>query len=262
MKWLKDIWEAFWELDDTPDGNLNQTDRRYLWYGSFMTCLVTLALCTLGNGIGTLIANHRTQQQTDLMINTIIAYMSTATNDEYDELTEQLRKDLIITRHNNDIRELLQYIPNTADHCPTCMKNYPSQAYLICANTGMLYSLDLYEKGDTPEDGYTGVSTNFGYDEVSQTNIQVARAYRDNLVTAKLICGRGIVSLHRMKRLFCDSCINDILDSTKNQLMDEFFIFDTETKTFHPVDSGTTVQIGEYMLEIGYDENTYEIKIH
>ena len=261
MKWLKDVWKILWEYEDTPPGSLNQTDKRDLWYGSFLTGLSVLALSTLGDLAGTLIANHRIQQQTDEIINTVIAYMSTATNDEYDELAEQLRKDLIIIRHNNDIKELLQYIPNTADHCPTCMKDYPSQAYLIGSNTGMLYSLDLYEKGDTPEDGFTGVSTNFGYDEVSQTNIQVVRAYSDNLVTAKLTCGKGIVSLHRMKRLFCDNCINNILDATKNQLIDEFFLFDSETKAFHPVDSGTTVQIGKYVLEIEYEENTYEIKI-
>ena len=38
-------------------------------------------------------------------------------------------------------------------------------------------------------------------------------------------CGKGIVSLHRMKRLFCDNCINNILDATKNQILDVAEIF-------------------------------------
>ena len=63
MKWLKDVWKILWEYEDTPPGSLNQTDKRYLWYGSFMTCLTVLALSTLGDLAGTLIANHRIQQQ-------------------------------------------------------------------------------------------------------------------------------------------------------------------------------------------------------
>ena len=263
MKWLKEIWEIFQEQDghDPSKEHLTQADKHHIWYGSLIICLSTLALSTLADGIGTIIANNRSQKQTDEIINTVVAYLSTATNDEYEEIMEQLRHDLIITRHQNDIKELLQYTPNTTENCPTCMKSHPAQAYIISANTGMLYSLDLYEKGDTPLDEYTGVSTNFGYDEISQTNIRVTREYADNHVTATLNCGRGIVSVHRMKRLFCDNCIDSILDATKDQLMDEFFLFDTEYKAFYPIDSGTTVQIWDYMLEIEYKNNSYEIEI-
>ena len=72
--------------------------------------------------------------------------------------------------------------------------------------------------------------------------------------------GRGIVSAQRMKTLFCDDCIREILDTVKNQLIEEFVIFDSDRKTFYPIDSGTEVWIWDYCLEIEYEDD-YEITI-
>ena len=74
--------------------------------------------------------------------------------------------------------------------------------------------------------------------------------------------GRGIVSVHRMKAQFCDDCIRDILNTVEHQLIEEFFIFDTEKRTFYPIDDGTTLQIGDYRLDIEYKDSDYRIDIH
>ena len=56
----------------------------------------------------------------------------------------------------------IRYIPNTSGQLPDmCGEGFPSQAYLVCINTGELYELDLFEKGanpDTGEYGYTSMS--------------------------------------------------------------------------------------------------------
>ena len=55
-----------------------------------------------------------------------------------------------------------------------------------------------------------------------------------------------------MKTLFCDDCIREILETVEHQLIEEFFIYDTEERQFYPIDDGTTIQIGDYSLEIEY----------
>lgn len=42
-----------------------------------------------------------------------------------------------------------------------------------------------------------------------------------------------------MKSLFCDDCIREILETVKNQLIEEFVIFDAEKKEFFAVDDGS-----------------------
>lgn len=42
--------------------------------------------------------------------------------------------------------------------------------------------------------------------------------------------GRGIVSFHKMKPLFCDDCIQDILNTVENELVDEAVLYDTEKR--------------------------------
>ena len=69
------------------------------------------------------------------------------------------------------------------------------------------------------------------------------------------------MSVHRMKSLFCDNCIREMLNTVKNQLVEEFVIFDTEQKIFYPIDSETQVQIGDYNLETEFEDGDYKITI-
>lgn len=68
--------------------------------------------------------------------------------------------------------------------------------------------------------------------------------------------GRGIVSAQRMKSLFCDDCIREMLETVENQLVEEFVIFDAEEQKFYAVDDGS-VQTGDYELQVEYDEGDY-----
>ena len=46
----------------------------------------------------------------------------------------------------------------------------------MCTNTGELYELDLFEKGENPDTGEYGyTSMSFGYDEVSQTSLHITK---------------------------------------------------------------------------------------
>ena len=63
-----------------------------------------------------------------------------------------------------------------------------------------------------------------------------------------------------MKSLFCDDCIREMLETVENQLVEEFVIFDAEGQKFYAVDDGS-VQIGDYELQVEYDEGDYEIEV-
>lgn len=79
--------------------------------------------------------------------------------------------------------------------------------------------------------------------------------------TATVQSERGIVSVQRMKSLFCDECIHKILNKTKDQLVEEVVIFDVDKKLFYPVSEGM-VKVRRYALEIVYGSyGNYDIGI-
>lgn len=47
----------------------------------------------------------------------------------------------------------------------------------------------------------------FGYDEISETGIRITKSPGQKVGTATVQSERGIVSVQRMKSLFCDECI-------------------------------------------------------
>lgn len=48
----------------------------------------------------------------------------------------------------------------------------------------------------------------------------------------------------------------------EHQLIEEFFIYDTGKRKFYPIDDGTSIQIGDYRLEIEYKNSDYRIDIN
>lgn len=260
---IKEIWWNFWEVDvnDKAEERLSSSDRRWLLYWNFMTCMgmvIILVIVVVGSNLRATRQNGRDVEKAMSMIAT---YMATATRDEYDDIAQTIRHDLVFSEYGKDIENFIQYIPNTAEICHTCMESYPAQALLVCANTGQFYSLDLYDIGESPDSSRGGTIMNFGYDEVSQTSVHITKSPGQKTGYAGIDRGRGIVSVHRMKTLFCDDCIRDILNTVEHQLIEEFFIFDTEKRAFHPIDDGTTLQIGDYSLDIEYADSDYRIDI-
>lgn len=260
---IKELWFSYWEDDehDTTKKHLSQNDKRSLWYGAFMMSLAILSLSTLITAISNIrVRNHNNKDMQDTL-NMIAAYMASATKEEYDDIAESIRHDLVFSEFGKDIENFIQYIPNTAENCRACMDSYPAQAYLLCTNTGELYELDIYGKGEEPGNEQGGMNLSFGYDEISETSVHVMKMPGQKKGSVKISRGRGIVSVHRMKSLFCDDCIREMLNTVENQLIEEFVVFDTEQKTFYPVDSETQVQIGNYNLETKYEDGNYEIAI-
>lgn len=73
---------------------------------------------------------------------------------------------------------------------------------------------------------------------------------------------RGIVSVQRMKQLFCDECIENILTANMNSLIPELIIYDAKEKKFYPIESNETYTIGQYDLSVEYtDWSEYQIYI-
>lgn len=194
-------------------------------------------------------------------VNTIAAYIASATDDEYDEISRQLRHDLVYSDFGQNIENFVRYIPNTSDLCPTCGTNDWAQAFLVCTNTGEFYEMDVYVDGFQPDTHYGAVHLSNGYDEISQTGLSAVRTPDQKKTTIELRRKQGIVSIHRMKTVFCDSCIHNILTTTENAPIGEFVIFDSREKKFYPVDDEITVQIGDYNIVTTEIGGTYKITV-
>lgn len=259
---MKEIWWEYWEVEenDKTKESLSSLDKRWLLYWNFITCMGIALFFLLVTEIVNIRVTRQNGKNVEDAMSMIATYMASATRDEYDNIAQSIRHDLVFSEYGEDIENFIQYIPNTAETCPTCMESYLSQALLVCTNTGQFYSLDLYNKEEDPNG--QGSILNFGYDEVSQTSLSVSKSPEQKVGYAKLNCGRGIVSVHRMKTLFCDSCIQNILNTVKYQATGEFVIYDTEKRKFYPMNDDTTVQIGDYSLEIEYKNSNYKIIIN
>ena len=118
----------------------------------------------------------------------------------------------------------------------------------MCTNTGQPYELDLFEKGEPPDTGeYDGTNMSFGYDEISGSRLHITKTPGNKQGNVSVQRERGIVSVQRMKSLFCDGCIRKMLEAVKNQLVEELVFFDAGQKKFYPVDDGE-ISIGYIIL--------------
>ncbi len=260
---IKEIWWAFWEVDenDPTEKRLSSSDRRWLLKWNIITCMGTALLMVVVTGIDHIWITRQNGRDVEEAMSMIATYMASATRDEFDDIAKTIRHDLVFSEYGQDIENFIQYIPNTAETCRTCMECSSAQAVLICTNTGEFYSLDLYEEGESPERNRGGTVMIFGYDEVSQTSVHISKSPGQQTGYARIYRGRGIVSVHRMKALFCDDCIRDILNAVEHKLIEEFVIFDTEERAFYSIEDGVTIQVGDYLLDMKYGESDYWIDI-
>ena len=143
------------------------------WMISILIIIVFLAAVTFSNYR----ANRECAERLAQIMDTVNTYLATATEDEYEEIAETIRHDLVYSQYNEDIENLIQYIPNTADGCCLERDGYLSWANLVFLNTGELYGLDVFETGDLPEpeeEGYS-VQLTCGYDEISEASIHITK---------------------------------------------------------------------------------------
>lgn len=262
-KKIRKKWDNFWIGDEHDDlkKHLSQTDKRFLLYGNFMLGICTVAFVVLLIGINNRRIDRKNSADMEELVNIVTSYVESATKDEYDEVAQTIRHDLVFSEYGEDTEKFIQYIPNMSDVCHACKGSYPAQAVLVSLNTGESYPLDLFEQGIDPEDYKGNEVLTFGYDEISQTSIHITKSPGENEGTAEIEQGNGIVSIHRMKRLFCDDCIKAMLRVIENQAIEELVILDTEKDIFYPIEDEGEVQIGEYNLKTEYKNSGYEIAV-
>ncbi len=73
-----------------------------------------------GIAIGNIRNNRQYEQDVEETLNMIATYFATATEDEYDEIAQTIRHDLVFSEYGRDMKNLIQYIPNTSElpHLP------------------------------------------------------------------------------------------------------------------------------------------------
>lgn len=246
------MWKKFMAALDRCLNRKYLIDGFYMLTGVFIICFSTIMLTFI------YIANQYHEIQ-----NEIAAYIISATPDEYSEISKNIRYDLVSSEFASDIENLIQYIPNTAEICWTHKPDWTAQALLVSINTGYVYDLDLYAKGESPNDVSDAQNSSrmiFGYDEISETDVHVQKEPGRNSGKAAISMGNSTISLLKMKTNFCDDCIRDILYTVENENLKGFVIFDVENRYFYPVKDGS-IQIGNYNLEISHSGSQYEIEI-
>lgn len=256
-------WDTFWIGDENDDSkkHLSQSDKRSLLYGYFVIGTLTVVFVVFLIKMNDIRINRRNDEAMEELLNMVISYVEAATEDEYDEIAQTIRHDLVFHKYEKDIEKYIRYIPNTSEKCRACRGIYPAQAVLVRLNTGESYSLDLFEQGIEPEEYQGNTLLTYGYDEISQTSIHISKSPGENKGLAEIERGNGIVSIHRMKRLFCDDCIRAMLDTVEHQLIGELVICDTKKNTFYPLEDESKAQIGDYALETEYKDGDYEIAV-
>ena len=262
-KKLRDCWLDFWEDDelDMDKKHLSQHDKRSLLYGGFMIGVATFGLFSIGIIAGNIWTNHQNRKDMEEFLGTVVTYMATATDDEYEEIAQTIRHDLVYSQYGQDIENLIRYIPNTADGC--CLERELSERInLVFLNTGAAYGLEIFDNTESIESqrerGSTMITS--GYDEISEAHLMMMSNPNSGSATASIDRGRGIVSAHKMKTHFCDDCIREILTIVEDEFIDEAVIYDAEEKTFYPVTEGD-LQIGDYAFHTYYEDGSYEIEI-
>lgn len=251
---MKEPWNKLWKLwAEEREGDitvrLSGKDRGALLFGAFfisvLTVILTLAVCS----ITVARMNRQTEEEVSWLVDSVTAYLAAATDDEYTRIAEQLRDDLILSPYSHNIEELASRIPNSADGCCAEQLPHTAQVYLVCTNTGEMYPLDT-----------GGADMGFAYDEISERNAYIMVGPDENSAAVTFSQGRGIVSVHRMKGLFCDSCIHKLLGAVENTLMPEFALLDPASMDYYPISEGTQT-IGSYVLTVSYDSQGYALKL-
>ncbi len=222
----------------------------------FLACVIVCFLfsCTILGA--TYISNRQAAKDMNEMSNMIIAYIATATDDEYDQIAEEIRHDFIFRKWDERTRQFLQYIPNKAAQCRACQFDHPPQMYLLAVNNGGLYNI----ASETPPPSGS-ISFSGGYDEISQTRLSIVRDSYLDYDMLSLRQGNDVVSVHRMKNIFCDDCIDKILSTINGQTITSFVFFSASDNAFYPISDGQEMQYDDYTISTSYDIENREMKI-
>ena len=99
---VKETWREFWfvyEDEEDSTQHLSRSDKQSIWCGSFLMCAFTAVLCMAGIAIGNIRNNRQYEQDVEETLNMIATYFATATEDEYDEIAQTIRHDLVFSEY-------------------------------------------------------------------------------------------------------------------------------------------------------------------
>lgn len=259
---LKAAWRWYWQDDqsDRDKNHLSQADKRFLLYGAFMICILTICVTSVLINQSNALANERNEKQITEMLNAIASYVASATDEEYEKVAKEIRHDFVFSTFHNDIESFINYIPNTADVCQADHEDNASPISLLCLNTGERYPLDTLGQQKESDEIYSYSRFHCAYDEVSETSVAILFSPDGKEASISFYRGSGVVSIQRMKEQFCDECIEDILKTVENKWMPEFVIFDSKAHVFHAVQEGT-VSIGNCVLTTTLKDSGYNIHL-
>lgn len=265
LKKIMDKWRNFWLDDesDTEKHHLTQSDKRSLLHGSFLVNTGLVLLVCIGIFIGNAWSTYRSNKETEELFGFLSTYLATATDDEYEAIAREIRDDLVYSEYGQNIDNLIQYVPNTADEC--CLERdagFIERMNFVFLNTGESYGLDVYDTVEpvSVQQHYSGICMTSGYDEISESTVSITSDRTEGTATATIDRGRGIVSVHKMKATFCDDCIQKILEVTDGELVETAVLYDSEEEKFYPVSDGR-LEIGDYTYETKYEDGGYTMDI-
>lgn len=205
---------------------------------------------------------RRQTAQFRLALDTLTAYLSTATEEEYGDIAGEIHNSLILRTLSAEDLPYLDLIPNTAQDCPLEQACYTQAGglYLVALNTGELYDLSPGQTGDG------GVFwTRFGYDEVSRSSIVIRCEPEPGTLEVHLSREGGEVSVQRMKRLFCEESIRQLAGVLTGGSVLEFVLFDASDLTLYPIAESAEYQLEHYAVSILRDTetdlNSYDLSI-
>lgn len=265
---LRDIhqkWLDFWDDDekDADKHHLSQYDKRSIMSGNFIAGAALVVLVSIGIFAGVAWNNHRSERETEELFNFLMTYLATATDDEYEDIAQEIRHDLVYSDYGQDIDNLIEYVPNTSDGC--CLEReagFIERNNVVFLNTGETYGLDIYDSTESVElqQQMGGTRMTSGYDEISGATLTITSTPSEGTATARLDNGRGIVSVHKMKSLFCDDCIRKILELTDGEYIQTAVIYDADAQEFYPIADGD-MEIGDYSFHTYYENGAEKIDI-
>ena len=189
-------------------------------------------------------------KRAEAVYNTTYTFMATATEEEYDEITEELRHSLVLRTLTEDDLPYLDLIPNTAVNCPLD-RNLSDGLYLVALNTGTLYSI-------APEPN-SHSNLRFGYDEVSRSRLLFASG--PGTTAATLTREDGEVSVQRMKGIFCEDCFFALAEIQADTTVLEFALFAPAAHGFYPIVESGEYTIENYHVSILRDGTDYELNV-
>lgn len=253
-----------WKKEENDnERKLTEADRKDLVYYIFVGCILAISLSVIVNSVFLKLYDSKSSEETGKILDVIYAYMATATSDEYEQMAFEIRDEMVLHKYEERKWDYIKLIPNTVENCRLDMKSFPAQAYLLFVNNGQLYSIDIFQDGyDGKNKSGDGSMLKWGYDTVSETSIQTMTDQESKTGEIIIEGEQGIVSVHRMKKLFCDKCIKTILEVNQNSFILEAIIFDSKTHTLYPVEAGAKYQIGNYILDVEMIEcRSYRIDV-